>query len=510
MKQLLTLSILLLICSVPMGLRAEVGFAGVFSDHMVLQQDRDVPIWGTAEAGAPVTLKASWTDAMTVTANDKGDWRTILRTPRAGAGTYELSVASKGNTVTLKDVVTGEVWFCSGQSNMRFQLRRSKGIEQDVPLANNPQIRLFQSSKSGWQTSTYDLAKDFSAVGFYFGLSIHQKLNVPVGLIHSSVGGSPAEAWTPLEALQSEPALKVVLDRWEQWQSDYDNHDKQAYDAALKLWEENGKKGEEPLIPRSVYSIKRYHHQRGILFKDKVEPFIPFAIKGVIWYQGEGNMEWPDEYETLFSSLITSWRKVWGQGAFPFYYVQIPPYDYPPRYGLNRAPGVPILREGQNRLQRLENTGMAGTMDVGDPTNVHPNQKKPIGLRLARIALNKTYGFDEIEYVGPTFKHASVSGQQVVVEFDHTIKGLISRDGPAKWFELAGADDVYYPATAKLTGTKAVLSCDKVSKPVKLRYAWMAAEVTNLYNSEGLPAIPFQVDLTSLSLLPNHGKVLDD
>ena len=495
MRQLLKLTILLLLCSAQAALHAEVKFAGIFSDHMVLQQDQDVPIWGTADAGTSVTVKASWNEHITITADDKGQWKTILKTPKAGTSTYQLSVANKDDTVTLKDVVTGEVWFCSGQSNMRFQLRRSKGIEQDIPLANNPQIRLFQSSKSGWQISTYDLAKDFSAVGYYFGLSIHQKLSVPVGLIQSAVGGSPAEAWTPLEALQSEPALKVVLDRWQQWQSDYDSHDKQTHDAALKQWEENDKKGEEPLMPRSVYSIKRYHHQRGILFKDKVKPFIPFAIKGVIWYQGEGNMEWPDEYEALFSSLITSWRRAWGQGAFPFYYVQIPPYDYPSRYGRNRALGVPILREGQNRLQRLENTGMACTMDVGDPTNVHPNQKKPVGLRLARIALNKTYGFDEIQYVGPTFKQASVSGQQVVVEFDHARKGLVSREGSAKWFELAGADGVYYPATAELSDTKAVLSCDKVSKPVKLRYAWLAAAVTNLYNSEGLPAIPFQADI---------------
>ncbi|MDF7809295.1 sialate O-acetylesterase [Pontiellaceae bacterium B12219] len=489
MKHVLRLSLLLFICSAQPRLYAEIKLAVIFSDHMVLQQNQKVPIWGTTEAGASVAVSASWDDVLvSTTADREGQWKAFLTTPKGETNSYQLVVTSKDDSVTLTDVVAGEVWFCAGQSNMRFQLSRSKGVEQDIALADNSQIRLFQRSETGWQPSTYDMAKDFSAVGFYFGLTIHEKLDVPVGLIQSAVGGSPAESWVPLETLQNESALQVVLDRWDQW--------KAAYDAALKEWEEKGKiKKDEPEMPRSVYSIKRYHHQRGILFKDNVEPFIPFAIKGVIWYQGESNVEWPDEYEVLFSSLITSWRTAWGQGNFPFYYVQIPPYEYPPEFGINRAQGVPILREGQNRLQRLENTGMACAMDVGDPKNVHPNQKKPIGLRLARIALNKTYGFSEIEYIGPTFKQAAVSGRQVVVEFDHSGNGLMAKEGPAKWFELAGADGVYYPATAELKGSEVILLCDQVSKPVKLRYAWRAEAVTNLYNSEGLPAVPFQVDL---------------
>ncbi len=497
MKYGLRLLLLLFICTAQSRLYAAIALAGVFSDHMVLQQDQLIPVWGTAEAGAAVSVTASWDDAVCSTVADRaGRWKVFLTTPKGGAASYQLVVVSNGDSVTLKDVVAGEVWFCAGQSNMHFQLRRSSGVEQDVALAENPQIRLFQSAKSGWQTSTYETAKDFSAVGFYFGESIHQKLKVPVGLIQSAVGGSPAEAWTPLETLQSEPALQVVLDRWDQWQADYDDHDRQAYDAAVKEWEEQGKpKNKKPAMPRSVFSIKRYHHQRGILFKDNVKPFIPYAIKGVIWYQGESNVEWPNEYEPLFSSLITSWRTAWGQGNFPFYYVQIPAYEYPPEFGVIRAPGVPILREGQNRLQRLENTGMAGTMDLGDPKNVHPNRKKPIGLRLARIALNKTYGFSEIEYAGPVFKQCAASGRQIVVEFSHAGNGLISRGGPAKWFEAAGADGVFYPAAAELKGSKAVLTCNQVSKPVKLRYAWRADAVTNLFNSEGLPAVPFEVEL---------------
>ena len=290
-RWVLRFTVLVLLCSANTSLHAQVKLASIFSDNMVLQQNQQVKIWGTAPAGNPVTVKASWNETVSTRANDKGQWEAYLTTPQAGVNSYELSIVSSKNTVTLKNVVTGEVWFCSGQSNMNFQLRRSKGVQQDTMLANNPLIRLFRSGKTGWQVSTYDIAKDFSAVGFYFGLSIHQKLNVPVGLIQSTVGGSPAEAWTPLETLQNDPTLKVVVDRWNQWLADYNATDSSAYNAALKQWEANGKRGIEPLMPRSVYSIKRYHHQRGILFKDKVVPLIPFAIKGVIWYQGESNVE---------------------------------------------------------------------------------------------------------------------------------------------------------------------------------------------------------------------------
>ena len=505
-RWILRFAVLVLLCTANTSLHAQVKLASIFSDNMVLQQNQQVKIWGTAPAGRPVTVKASWNETVSTRTNDEGQWEACLTTPKAGLNSYELSVVSNQNTVTLKNVVTGEVWFCSGQSNMNFQLRRSKGVQQDTMLANDPQIRLFRSGKTGWQVSTYDIAKDFSAVGFYFGLAIRQKLNVPVGLIQSTVGGSPAEAWTPLETLQNDPTLKVVVDRWNQWLADYNATDASAYDAALRQWEAKRKRDAEPLIPRSVYSIKRYHHQRGILFRDKVEPFIPFAIKGVIWYQGEGNVEWGHEYEHLFSSLITAWRSAWGQGDFPFFFVQIPPYNYPDRFGKNRSLQTPILREGQNRAQALPNTGMVCTMDIGDPNNVHPNIKKPVGERLALIALAKTYGFNTIEYSGPTFRRCSVSDAVVTIEFDHTAQGLVARDGPAKWFELAGPDGVFHPATTDLEGHKAIVSSDSVTEPTKIRYAWLSASMTNLFNSEGLPAVPFLVDTIGSSTSRGGGS----
>lgn len=476
------------------NLNAQIKLAKIFTDNMVLQQNQEVKIWGTAKAGEAVSIEASWNKTAKTTANEKGEWETTIKTPKAGNGNYQLTVVCINDTVSLKNVVTGEVWFCSGQSNMKLNLTRSKGYEKDSLLANNNQIRLYNNAKKGWQESTFDVAKQFSAVGFYFGLNIHQKLDVPVGLIFSAVGGSPISSYIPLETLQSDPKLSVVIDRRNQWLEEYKAKDSLDYYSQLSEWKANGKKGKEPLIPRSVYSIKRYHHQRGILFKDEVSLFIPYTIKGVIWYQGESNMEWPKEYEVLFSSLITSWRKAWGQGDFPFYYVQIPPYNYEVEYGIDKGLNAPILREAQYRTLKLKNTGMAGTMDVGDPKNVHPNLKKPVGERLAYIALAKTYGYKSIAYSGPTYKKCSVVDNEVTVEFSHAKNGLLAKNGEAMWFELAGADGVFHPAKANLKGRKAIVSSNAVSVPIGIRYAWQAGSVTNVFNKDGLPAIPFLVN----------------
>ncbi len=490
----LQLTILLIAFLTISNLHAQLKLDRMFSDNMVLQQNQKVKIWGTADAGASVKIDASWNGIAKATANDLGEWETYIKTPKAGSGSYDLTIVSGNNTVTLKNVVTGEVWFCSGQSNMAFKLYRSKGVEKDSLLANNSQIRLYSDPRTGWEESTYKIASQFSAVGFYFGLNIYQKLNVPIGLISASVSGSPVEAWIPLETMQNDPELKVTVDRWDGWLSDYKTKDSIRYNTEYAQWEANGKKGEEPSIPRSVYSIPRYHHQRGILYKDKVQPIIPYGIKGVIWYQGEGNMEWPNEYEALFSNLITSWRMAWGQGDFPFYFVQIPAYDYPMKFGVDKSLNAPYLREAQYRTLKLKNSGMAGTMDVGNPENVHPNLKRPIGERLAYIALSKTYGFKDIEYSGPTYKKCAVENDKVTVEFDHAKNGLVATGSEAMWFELAGDDGVFYPAKARLEDNKAIVSSNCVPQPLSIRYAWKAGCVTNVFNIEGLPAIPFLVD----------------
>lgn len=495
MKLRQQLSILLLAFFTIINVNAQIKLANIFTDNMVLQQNEKVKIWGTAQAGDFVTIEASWNKSVNATANEKGEWETSLKTPKAGNGKYQLTVTSGKDTISLKNIVTGEVWFCSGQSNMALKLPRSKGYKNDSILANNSQIRLYNNSKNGWQESTFDVAKQFSAVGFYFGLNIHKKLDVPVGLILSAVGGSPISSYIPLETLQSDPKLSVVIDRRNQWLKDYKAKDSLEYYTKLNEWEVNGKrKSEKPVFPRSVYSIERYHHQRGILFKDEVSLFIPYTIKGVIWYQGESNMEWPYEYEDLLSSLITSWREVWGQGDFPFYYVQIPPYNYGVQYGIDKGINAPILREAQNRTLKIKNTAMAGTMDVGNPKNVHPNLKKPIGERLAYIALAKTYGYKNIAYSGPRYKSCSVVNHEVSVEFDCAKNGLVAKDGEALWFELAGPDGVFYPAEVELKGSMAIVSCEAVPEPQSIRYAWLAGCVTNVFNTEGLPAIPFMVD----------------
>ena len=333
---------------------AQIKLADIFTDNMVLQQDQNVKIWGTANVGESVNIEASWNKTSKTTANENGEWEATIKTPKAGKGTYQLIIVSNNDTVSLKNVVTGEVWFCSGQSNMKFNLARSKGSKNDSLLANNHQIRLYSDAKKGWQESTFKVASRFSAVGFYFGLNIHKKLDVSVGLILSAVGGSPVSSYIPLETLKSDPKLSVVIDRRNRWLIDYRARDSLEYYSQLSEWEANGKKGKGPVMPRSVYSIKRYHHQRGILFKDEVRLFIPYTIKGVVWYQGESNMEWPHEYEDLFTSLITSWRQAWGQGDFPFYFVQIPPYNYPAKYGIDKGLNAPVFREAQYRALKLK------------------------------------------------------------------------------------------------------------------------------------------------------------
>lgn len=488
------LTLVIILITLPC-LAIDLTIPSIFADNMVLQQNQKVKIWGTADVGTSVNIEASWNGKAKAIANSLGEWETYIKTPKAGDKSYQLTIISNNDTTSFKNVVTGEVWFCSGQSNMKLNLSRSKGYKNDSVLANNNQIRLYRDAKNGWQESTFKVASKFSAVGFYYGLNIHQKLNVPVGLIMSAVGGSPIESYIPLEILQNDPKLSVVIDRRNQWLRDYKTKDSLTYYSQLSEWETNGKNGEKPLIPRSVYSIKRYHHQRGILYKNEVSHFIPYTIKGVIWYQGESNMEWPTEYEHLFSNLITSWRKAWDQGDFPFYYVQIPSYNYEIEYGVDKGLNAPVLRAAQYRTLKLNNTGMAGTMDVGNPEDIHPNIKKPIGERLAYIALAKTYGFKDMEYSGPVYKKHSVLNEKVTVEFDHAENGLIANSGDPMWFELAGVDGVFYAAVANLEGNKATVSSNSVVKPVSIRYAWKAGCVTNVFNTEGLPAIPFLVDL---------------
>ena len=459
-----------------------LALAPLFSNHMVLQQKTDAPIWGTAAPGTPVLVKVSWSDkASEATANKDGNWRTTIKTPVAG-GPFEIKVQSGEETKVLKDVLCGEVWICSGQSNMQWKLR-GFGVDhfkEDVQKAKHPKIRLCQVTQvmslepqddvgARWSVCTPASALNFSAVAYFFGSRLHAELDVPIGLISTNWGGSSAEAWTPKQTLQRD---------FPEFNSDFDSYPTVAKSHGTKF-------------SRSKKPPKGFNHRKpSVLYNHMIHPLIPFSISGVIWYQGESNVERPEQYGSLFPEMIKSWRNEWNQGDFPFYFVQIAPFEY----RRNQLP-VALLREAQTKALELPNTGMVVTMDIGNPTNIHPKQKKPVGQRLALQALKKTYGKRNLICDGPAFSSHKVEKNSIRLEFTDVGDGLASRDDkPLSHFTIAGADRVFHPATAKIDGQAIIVSSEKVDKPQAVRFGWGNADEPNLINSEGLPGSSFRTD----------------
>ena len=483
-----------------------LSLAGVFSDHMVLQQQTDAPVWGTSAPGAPVTVKASWRDQVSETvANQQGKWRTTLKTPAAG-GPFEIEVQSGEESRVLKDVLCGEVWICSGQSNMQWKMR-GFGVEhfkEDVEKANHPKIRLCQVDQvlalepqqdvdARWSVCTPATALQFSAVAYFFGDKLHRELDVPIGLISTNWGGSSVEAWMGKQTLENQfPEFNPKLSSYP------------------KLIETHGASFSNAKKPKGL-------NQRfpSVLYNEMIHPLVPFSIGGVIWYQGESNVERPGQYSALFPAMIKSWREEWNQGDFPFYFVQIAPFEY----RRNLLP-VALLREAQTRALELPNTGMVVTMDIGDPTNIHPKQKKPVGERLALQALAKTYGKQNLICDGPALSAHKVENDSIRLEFEHVGGGLASRDGePLSHFTIAGADRVFHPAKAKIEGQAIMVSSEKVDQPVAVRFAWGNADEPNLMNKQGLPGSSFRTDrwpapaehsITDDGKLPNIVLMISD
>ncbi|MFA6289519.1 MAG: sialate O-acetylesterase [Opitutaceae bacterium] len=505
---------------------AEVKFNSLFTDGAVLQQEANVPVWGTAGEGEKVTVQFDGQSA-TATAKD-GKWMVHLKPHKAG-GPFELTVAGEANTITLKNVLVGEVWVCSGQSNMQFGLRFDANAATEIPTANYPKLRLFfverknaahplAEVKGGWSECSPESAKYFTAVGYYFGRNLHKTLGVPVGLIHSSYGATYAQAWTSLDGLEKEPTLQryseqvkklaanyeqasatypgelaVYKEKLKQWDADVGV----AYKETLKAWTAENQKLElegKPAIPEpkpaqpkptAPTSPEGPPNTPTTLFNAMIAPLIPYAIKGVIWYQGENNAGNPTEYRTLFPRLISDWREKWGQGDFPFLFVQIAPYR-------NLPPGI---REAQLLTwQKTPNTAMAVITDVGDATDIHPKQKEPVGARLALAARALAYG-EKIEYSGPVFDELKIDGDRAVLSFKHIGSGLLAKDGDLKGFTIAGANKKFVAAKAVIEGDTVVVSSDAVREPVSVRYGWANVPDVNLYNKEGLPASPFRTDV---------------
>lgn len=457
-------------------------FAGIFKSNMVLQQNSEASIWGKATPNEKVTLTPSWSKkTLTATADSTGKWLTKVPTPKTG-GPYTLTATSAEHTLTLKNILIGEVWICGGQSNMQWKMVGfgKEHWREELEKASHPNIRLcnvqqiFALSeqddlKCSWNTCTPRSAATFSAVAYFFGEQLHRELKVPIGLISSNWGGTSAEAWTSSDLLGKKyPEFQKVLTTYPSLSEKHGDRHTRA------------QRPPKPLNPRSPSG----------LYNAMIHPLIPFSFRGVIWYQGESNIKEPAQYRTLFPDLITNWRNKWQQGDFPFYYVQIAPYHY----RTDPKPAA-FLREAQLQTLSLPNTGMAVTMDVGNPENIHPKKKKPVADRLARLALAHTYDQTGLISSGPQYTGYKIEKNTVSLSFSNLGTGLATNDqAPPSHFTIAGKDQKFHPAIARIVGDQIHVTSDQVSAPVALRYAWGNADQPNLINKEGLPASSFRTD----------------
>lgn len=471
--------------------QGEVRLPAILASHMVIQRDRPVHLWGWADGGETVTASFRGRSA-SATADELGIWSLYLP-PGAAGGPFELTVAGKTNTVTLNDVLVGDLWVASGQSNMEFEMRRAATAAEDLPKAANSRIRLLIVKKKfsdypltdldgTWEQSTPDSAREFSAVGWYFAKEIEAREHVPVGVIDSTWGGTVAEAWTSMTALGNEPGLAPIFVSWGKMTGAEAKAilQQQARD---RLSEEAKAQGK----PEPVYWWHPVLDTWGPaqLFNGMIAPLTPLPIRGVIWYQGESNskLDRAQSYERLFQTMIKDWRRQWGEGGFPFLYVQISNFISTPEEDWA------TIREAQRRALELRNTGMAVSIDVGNPNDVHPTDKLTVGHRLALAAEAITYG-ENLTYMGPMFRQVTREGDLLRVWFD-SAAGLQTRGGGLTGFEIAGADGSFVPAEAKIEGETVVLSNPAVPSPVAARYGWANSPQCHLFNGAGLPASPF-------------------
>ena len=522
------------------GEKEELSIAKIFTDHGVLQRDMPTPIWGKAAPGTPVKVRFA-NQTKTTKSDQQGKWQVQLDPLPTNSSPAELTVISGNKTITLTDILVGEVWLCSGQSNMGHALSRATGGEEAIAAANHPKLRLFRVKQSPAYSPVDDVEGEwiacspdalrrngggFSAVGFFFGRQLLETLDCPIGLIGSYVGGSNVEAWMSEEALAAFPNrhsqtarrlfdYKKARDGMDQamaehtpklvaWEAELaarnDTHRED-----LKAWSEAVKKAREsnqPLptrpkpaaVSRRPLEPNRYPHHATVLYRGMIEPLIPYGIRGTIWYQGEANCypKRAEEYATSFPMMITDWRKRWAQGDFPFLFVQLPNFAKAKEDWMT-------LRESQRQTnETVANTAMAITIDVGDPNDLHPANKKPVGERLALLARAHVYGEKRIAN-GPLIKSAKPIGEgKLSLSFHNGESGLqagVNGIGKLGGFEVAGEDGQFAYAEAEISGSQIIVSGKKGMVPKQVRYAWAPNPFpsANLYNQEGLPASPFSI-----------------
>ena len=538
-----------LACLAPFA-RADVKLPGIIGDHMVLQRDQKVPIWGWADPGEEVTV-TTLGEAAKATADKDGKWQVLVGGLKASDKPIEMTVAGK-NTITVKDILVGDVWIASGQSNMEWTLDRDAFAAEELKQATNPMIRIFVVPKqvsfepktdcSGkWALCDPARAGTFSAVGYYFAKDIAATQKVPVGMIGTYWGGTPAQAWTSLEALGAMPETKYYVDSYEKTKTDlpqlklkYKNETLPAFEKEKAKWDEEVGAGLKEKLeawqreavaaraegkpqppkptgsrpePRKPAPPEGNPHIPSSLYNGMIAPIVPFAVKGAIWYQGESNAGKPVEYATLFPGMINDWRARWGQGQLPFFWVQLANYQKRRDEPTQSAGGWAGLREAQSKTLGLPATGQAVIIDIGEAGDIHPKDKLHVGQRLALSARGVVYG-EKIVYSGPVYDAMKVEDDKVRLSFKHTGTGLtVAAPPPTRpntetgqsigkliGFAIAGPDKKFVWADATIDGDTVIVSSPSVKEPVAVRYAWGDNPDCNLYNKEHLPASPFRTD----------------
>jgi sialate O-acetylesterase len=446
---------------------ADIYLPSIIGSHMVLQQHSDITLWGWCDPQEPIEIKTSW-DTVTykTMGNNYASWKINIRTPDAG-GPYTVELTGYNN-ILLEDVMLGEIWLCGGQSNMAFSA--NNGITQaldEAPNASNQKMRFFfvhetcsetlqENCLGEWKVCTPDEMKRFSAVGYFFGQELQRQLNFPIGLINANWGGTPAEVWTPAALVEQDSLLKQSEGKL--WTSD-------------EWW---------PVKP-------------GVCYNAMIHPISAFKITGVIWYQGESNTDAAFTYQKLFKTLIQAWRDAW-KTELPFYYVQIAPFS-----GYQGRFSGALLREAQMQCLNIPNTGMVVIHDLITNVNeIHPQNKKDVGIRLANYALSEHYNVAAIPHKSPVFKNMEVKENLAIIEFSNVLTGLKTTEGEPCCFLIAGEDKQFLPAEATISGDKVIVSNRKIKKPVAVRFAFSNAEIPNLFTNESLPVASFRTDIWEL------------
>jgi len=491
--------LLLLISSFCLTAQAEVSLPNIFGDHMVIQREQANPVWGTADVGEAVTVRIDGQSHATVAGED-GKWRVKLD-PLAAGGPYTLSVTGN-NSLSFEDVLVGEVWFCSGQSNMEWVIKNTNHADVELATANNPQIRLITVAKDGtqelkdnfkgqWEVATPEIVAEFSAVGYLFGKRLQNALGVPIGLIDNSWGGSSAEAWVPRETLEAAGTFDEIIRSRDESAAAYTDEVHAGEIAKYKEWEAAGKPDPRlrwPSDPRSN------QHLTANIYNGMVHPLTGYGIRGVIWYQGESNASRAAQYRELFPLMITTWRDLWQQGDFPFYWVQLA--DFQSEVSEPGDNSWAELREAQTMTLSLPNTGQAVIIDAGEGRDIHPRDKQTVADRLVRHALAKDYGYD-MASDSPRYASMAVEGDTVMLTFDYVSEGGLRAfdTTEVKGFSIAGEDGKFVWADAAIVGkNKVKVSSKLVAEPVEVRYAWAINPVANLQDRNGLPVTPFRTD----------------